>query len=120
MPAITIKITNLAAVVRKRADFSQDRTKGGLGFCILARSMLVGAWLCEFFLQNEPTRQSTFLGSLLGRPGLKRGNAYKLAKPRTSACGFRLGIGPKLFVSFNSKYYINGTKNETKLAIILK
>jgi hypothetical protein len=74
MPAITIKITNLAAVVRKRADFSQDRTKGGLGFCILARSMLVGAWLCEFFLQNEPTRQSTKsadLGSLLGRSGLK-------------------------------------------------
>ena len=74
LPAITIKITNLAAVVRKRADFSQDRTKGGLGFCILARSMLVGAWLCEFFLQNEPTRQSTKsadLGSLLGRPGLK-------------------------------------------------
>ena len=74
MPAITIKITNLVAVVRKRADFSQDRTKAGLRFHILARSMLVGAWLCDFFLQNEPTRQSTKsadLGSLLGRPGLK-------------------------------------------------
>ena len=32
------------------------------------------------------------------------------------ACGFRLGIGPKLFVSFNSQYYIDETKNETKLA----
>jgi len=71
MPAITIKITNLVAVVRDRADFSQDRTKARLWFHILARSMLVGAWLCDFFLQNELTRQSTFLGSLLGRPGLK-------------------------------------------------
>ena len=33
-----------------------------------------------------------------------------------AACGFRLGIGPKLFVSFNSQYYIDETKNETKLA----
>ena len=39
---------------------------------------------------------------------------------KPAACGFRLGIGPKLFVSFNSQYYINGTKNETKLAILFK
>ena len=31
-----------------------------------------------------------------------------------------LEIGPKLFVSFNSQYYINGTKNETKLATLFK
>ena len=60
MAAITIKNTNLAVVVRKRAEFSQDRTKPGLGFCILGSTMLVGAWLCDFPPQNEPTGQSTF------------------------------------------------------------
>ena len=61
----------LRTAPRHATEFPQDRTRQGSGLRILKIPIPQPATSCEFFLQNEPSRQSTILGSLLGRPGLK-------------------------------------------------
>ena len=51
--------------------FSQDRRRQGSGLRILKIPIPQPATSCDFFPQNEPSRRSTILGSLLGRPSLK-------------------------------------------------
>ena len=61
----------LRTAPRHAIDFSQDRTRQGSGLRILKIPIPQPATSCDFFPQNEPSRQSTILGSLLGRPSLK-------------------------------------------------
>ena len=62
----------LRTAPRHATEFSQDRTRQGSGLRILKIPIPQPATSCDFSPQNEPSRQSTILGSLLGRPGWSR------------------------------------------------
>ena len=52
--------------MRKHTEFSQDQTRRGLWFHILARSVVWSAWLCDLFPYKTSLRADLPLAPYLG------------------------------------------------------